>query len=284
MNFFNTITILLGCLISSLIFLINIHLSLIFSLVGFVSYFILIYSLTRYSQKSLSPWKFGMIIAICMLIIQFVGMFLTWGNYLYSVVNVLFYSMGIFMGYLFCRSKIRGKILAITISLICCFYYSELTLIYHEPSVKKYLDTKVLMTDKQYDFKLFYPDGKSVMLPELTGIKKVLFFWITNDYSKKELKNFTRLAQKYDNLNDVLFYTVHCYDLENKLHNGTETFETGSTLVNKEDGIEGILSIPLQNDYIKMLDLLKMPQVLIFDPQGKIIFRGDVNDASTYIE
>ena len=80
-------------------------------------------------------------------------------------------------------------------------------------------------------------------------------------------------------INSRLTYSVFCCDDKDG-----ETCETGQDILNKRNCSFPILAIDKDNPILKEIGVTCFPTVIIFDPDGKLIFRGNIEYAEKYLK
>lgn len=122
-------------------------------------------------------------------------------------------------------------------------------------------------------------EGNEVDIRMFKGKFVVLDFWISSCgicYLK-----FPLIQELYDRYRDdisVVLYGVHCCSQKEG-----ETYETGTMILQKEKYNFPCLSITMDASILKELGVNGFPTVLVLDPEGRLIYRGNAEGVMAVI-
>ncbi len=123
-------------------------------------------------------------------------------------------------------------------------------------------------------------NGDTVALSRFQGQYVVLDFWnSTCGYCIQQFPIFQQFCDDLEDQDKAVVFSVHC-----RLDKQGETYATGESILREKGYSFPALSAGIVDPMLKTLGVKAFPTVLIFDPAGKLIFRGRLEDARSYLE
>lgn len=137
------------------------------------------------------------------------------------------------------------------------------------------------MTLKEYTPMHFQaPQGDTITVADYSGRYLVLDFWTTScGVCWKKFPQVEALYQKIKSNAKIAFYGVHCRNEKER-----ETISTGIEKLKEKGYTFPSLSVALNDPTVQNIGVIAFPTVLIFSPQGDVIFRGSIENAAQYLE
>lgn len=122
-------------------------------------------------------------------------------------------------------------------------------------------------------------EEEDIALSNFRGQYLVLDFWSSScGVCFKKFPDVQELYEKYKDHSAVLVYSVFC-----RMDDRKETIETGVDLLKERGYTFPVLSMEMENPVLKEIGVTAFPTVIIFDPDGKLIFRGNLEYAEKYL-
>lgn len=241
------------------------------------SYFVLTVFLLKKYQNKLPA--LGIIIAIMLAFIDIPLRIIDFKQTLVSLPDLIGRLIAIVSAYVYMKQKrIIGKIITsvlvfgfiIAFSLVGCshyYYYLKFgTLTGKTEQILK--QPLILQNDK----------GEDVLLSEMGGKYVVLDFWSsTCGVCYKQFPIVQTVYDKYKATSNIDFYSVFW-------QGKGETIQTGSDILTKRGYNFPVLLITKDDPILKEIGVNSVPSVVIFDPRGKLIFRGEITFAMKVLE
>lgn len=251
---------------------------LLWAIIGFLSYGIVSYALSRSCVKGrASGWKVLSILLCGLLVAFLISWAMSPGFDRYVLVNTLFLAVGAVTGVVLSAGKMPLKIIMLLLAAVCSYYYFDLTKVYREfPAVKVLEVDDSISHVSEHRMRVYNAIGNPVELSSLTGKNElVLFFWDSSEYSKKKLPLFRFLHDKHKDDTGFSFYAVHCFASD--VEEGEESEQSGMRYL-EENGFElPSLSVDLDAESVRQWGLSSLPLVVLVDAQGNILERESVD-------
>ena len=248
-------------------------------LVMSVLYFILTVFLLRKYRGRLS--SIGIVLAIILAFIDIPLRIMDFNGTLVSLPEFLARLLAVGLGCLFVSlQKLSAKIILMVIAggLYVWFAYdgyvkygNYLDFGTFSGKTEQIVNNPLILQDKQ---------GEDVPLNKFKGKYVVLDFW--SGECSVCIRTFPKVQEVYDRYKSesgVEIYSVFCCDDKDG-----ETSETGQDILNKKNCSFPILAIDKDNPILKEIGVTCFPTVIIFDPDGKLIFRGNIEYAEKYLK
>lgn len=251
------------------------------SLVGFFIYFFSTAYLLKRNKKGLSNSCITISFTLGISLISLIIHILYFPKTEVSLLELFIYLFSIILGYVFYITKNKYfKISTLVFSFIFAFWLSTsgYDLWLHKLNFGTFLgrienvkNNKLLTQNIQ---------GKTLDLNDFKGKYLLLDCWYTRcGICYKAMPKVQKLYDKYKNNTDIQIYTLH-----SRMEDEGETYSTGSEILSNEGYIMPSLSIKINDPILKELGVQGYPTVLIFDKESKLIFRGNIESASKFLE
>lgn len=243
-----------------------------------VLYFILTVFLLRKYRGRLS--SIGIVLAIILAFIDIPLRLMDFNDTLISFPEFLARLLAVGLGCLFVTlSKLSSKIILVVIAggLYVWFAYdgyvkygNYLNFGTFSGKTEQILNNPLILQDGQ---------GKDVPLNKFKGKYVVMDFWSTGcGACIRVLPKVQEVYDRYQSKSGIEIYSVFCCNDKRG-----ETCETGQDILNKRNCSFPILTIDMDNPILKEIGVVGYPTVIIFDPDGKLIFRGNIEYAEKYL-
>lgn len=250
-------------------------------ILGFVIYFIFtVYCLNYYVKKI----QLKVILAAILtgrLILDIPFRIIDFDATLISLPDTLFHILGIVLAYCAFHFKYkRVLIFLIGISFTSLIAVKGLPFWYNYiyfDSFTGYINKDNAENKIFYDLNINSQDQK-----ELENRYLLLDMWHTYCgvcYAK--FPQIQDLFNKYKDHPDFLLFTVHRFSTDAKYK---ESSNTGSEILRNEGYTFPNLSIADTSSFFKKYNVRAYPTILVFDKKGNLIFRGNIESASGYID
>ena len=249
------------------------------SVVTFGLYFVFInLILMKHASKIKPHW----ILIACLLgcsIQQLPTRIFSFSSLLISFPDFLFHLFGIFMGYLF---YISGKYLKsgiVVASIICCsfMYFKGYSLWLHKLNFGTFTGIVNHKAEKP-EFQLTDSNGNIITNQDFIGKYTVLDFWNTGcGVCFREFPKFEEQYVKYSSNNNVVLYAVNF-----KLSRDNEgvAFEIFSERGYSFPTLQGGKTEDAEN----IFGVTVYPTVVVLNPAGVMVFRGNKENAFSFVE
>ena len=244
-------------------------------LIAFVAFGLFVYLCCRFFRKLNPLLILGFTLLAWGLLNLPVRLFY-WRDALITLWEVLMHVLGMVTGYLLWVNKRIWKYVTLLVATTVCVAYAT--------NYIKWLDYlnfgKLDSAGEQLleeDFNLYDLNGSELSLNDFKDKYLVLDFWSSScGLCIKSFPEVQSISEQLSNNQRVSFYSVFCVS-----QNRTETRQTGVDIIQKRG-----FSFPLllsEDESYKKLGVNGFPTVLICSPDNKIIFRGSLKNANTYI-
>lgn len=121
--------------------------------------------------------------------------------------------------------------------------------------------------------------GQDIALSDFKGKYLVLDFWnSTCGICFQEFPQVETFYNQFKERKDIEFYSVFCRSAGRE-----ETSQTGSDIISQHGYTFPAISLVVGAPELKALGVAYFPTIIIFDRDGKLIFRGNMNDAKDYL-
>lgn len=241
------------------------------------SYFVLTAILLKKYENKLS--SIGIIIALMLVFVDIPMRIVSFNSTLISLPDLLGRLIAIVSAYIYVKQKrVMGKI--ITAVLVFGFVIVFSVVGYHryvyllkygtiKGKIEKVINQPVILQNDK---------GENILLSDMRGKYIILDFWSsTCGICYRQFPTVQTVYDKYKTAPNVYFYSVFW---EGK----GETIKTGSDILTKKGYTFPVLSIKKDDPILKEIGVSGVPVVVIFDPSGKLIFRGDIISAIKFLE
>ncbi len=127
---------------------------------------------------------------------------------------------------------------------------------------------------------VFQSIGKEILLlSDFKGKYVVLDFWSsTCGVCIEKFPKTQKLYEKYNDNPSVIVYSVFC-----RIDKKGETVQIGSQILTERGYTFPVLSIDMNDPALKEIGVTAFPTVIVFDMDGKLIFRGHIENALKYL-
>lgn len=194
--------------------------------------------------------------------------------------ELVFRYIAIAAAYLTCRFRPIGlKVLtaAVNFTLLAWMIFAGYNLWFNHLSYGTWTGKVEQTIENQFVFDT--PTGEQLSIDHFKGNYLLIDCW--NSFCGYCFKAFPDVQAVYDRHKespDIKVIGLHCrYDKHN------ETLTTGTQLIANSGYTFPCLSIDIKDPALEELGVDGFPTVLIFDPTGKLIFRGGIDGAGEYL-
>jgi thiol-disulfide isomerase/thioredoxin len=247
------------------------------SIVGFIIYFALtVYFLIQAKQKLSSALILIAVIAGLSAITLPIHI-IDFQSTLVSFLEYLIHLSAVLCGYLFYKSNLYFKIVTGFLSLIFCFLISTkgYDMWLHKLNFGTFTGKIEMLTPP--DFQFTDEQGAIHSIKDFSGKYLVADFWFTGCgicFSKFSLVQ--TLYDKYKDNPDIVIFSMNT-----KIDRDTErqAFETIQELGYSFP----VYRFNMEDSILIQLGVNVYPTVLIFNKQGNVIFRGDIENVAKYL-
>lgn len=250
---------------------------------AFIGYFVFAITtltiLKKYNSRSDSV-KIVIAIVLGTSILEIPLRLFDFSNSLFTLGTLLSCWFSIITAYLIYRIKIKKiKILIsiLSIATIIWFSFSGYSLWVHKINhgtfkgiTEQIIETPIVFQDST---------GLNIPLNDFSGKYLVLDFWVSS--CGVCFKKFPQVQNIYNDLktaDNIKLYSVFCSSSKRG-----ETHQNGVDMLQQRGYTFPTLSLDGDNPILKEIGVDAYPTVIIFDPNGKLIFRGDIESAEQLI-
>jgi len=246
------------------------------SIVGFIIiYFVSLWFLVRFKDKLpvglilLSIFVGISLIILPIHIFDFTG---TLGSLLEYLIHIL----AILMAFICYKSSKYVRVVITILSLGGALWLSisGYDLWANKQNFKTY--TGKINDNRTWNFQLQTADGDTVSIESFRGKIVIVDCWYT--YCGYCFKAFPKVQTIYDKYKDnpgIQLIGLHCR-IEDDKHKPAEKPSKGKELLIEEGYTFPCYSINMKDKVLKDLGVSKFPTVLIFNKDGRLIYRGDI--------
>ena len=249
------------------------------SVVTFALFFIYINLILIKNTSKLKPQYILLACIIGCSILQLPFRMIHFNQTLISLPDFLFHLLGIFMGYFF---HISGKYvktgIAVT-SLLCClfFYFKGYPMLIHKQDFGTFTGLQNAKAELP-EFQFIDRSGNTIANQDFVGKYTILDFWQTScGICFQEFPKFDEYYMKYNSNNRISLYAVNV-----KLSRDKE--DVAFEAISKLEYSFPTLLLEQMEDAKNIFGVLVYPTVVVFNPQGIMVFRGDIDKAFSYVE
>lgn len=252
------------------------------SIVGFVLYFFLTIYFLKSNQKKLSDSRivisFLLGISLISLTIHIVSLPETLG----SLLELLIQLSSVGFGWLVYRiSNIYYKVPILVLSFVCCFGLSTTGYDLWMNKLKSGSFTGRVESIHTSDSILVQNvKGETLALSSYKADYLLVDCWYTNcGICYREMKKVQKLYDKYRENPDIQIITLHA-----RIEKNNESYDTGAEILKREGYSLPVLSINFSDPNLNELGVTTYPTVLIFNKDGKLVFKGNIDFAAKYLQ
>jgi thiol-disulfide isomerase/thioredoxin len=248
------------------------------TLVGFFVFLFLSYYLIKKKEENVSPAKILFTLIIGFVITNNMR-FWEFKETLISLPDALFHLLGIVVGYLLFKIKNYTKwVVLATATIACVFMYAkgyDLWLnklnfgTFTEQIIKEKITTEIAFTDST---------NSVININHLKGKIVLLDFWNSKcGFCYKKFPVVQEAYNKYKHNSKVSFYSINFFlkDIDK---------EGDAFRIIKDRRHSFPVLICKDKATLKILNVTCYPTVLVINPKGELVFRGDIEDADKKIE
>mgnify|MGYP002571375838 CR=1 FL=1 len=136
--------------------------------------------------------------------------------------------------------------------------------------VEQIIDIPILFQDNA---------GNNISLSDFKGKYVIFDFW--NSSCSACIRAFPNVQVLYEKLSETKtfeIYSVFCW-----MAKRNEASQTGVDILFQRGYSFPILSMDINNPILQKMRINSFPTVIIFDPDGRLIFRGNIEHATDYL-
>jgi thiol-disulfide isomerase/thioredoxin len=235
--------------------------------------------LKKYSGKQKAEYLLISTLIGCSLI-QLPFRIMDFDSTLISLPDFLFHLLGIILGYLFYKSSRLWRAFILIFSLASCIfiYFKGGELWRNKLNFGTF--TGKIEPVPVIDFKFQTEAGDTLSLSCFKGRYLLLDCWFTRcGYCYEAMPEVQKLYDAYKNNDHVAIYAMH-----SRRSRDSENSGTGAAILKKNNYDFPCLSIDIEDDILRELGVNAYPTVLIFDEEGRLVFRGGIKGAGDYMD
>ena len=240
-------------------------------------FFCYIYTYTLLTYTKINPTHTIIAIVLGLTAIQAPLRILYWTDTILTFPDALMYFIGVLLGYLFYRFRIIGKTIVAILSVsICICYFIGFQYFLNKLNSGNWSgQIEEISFEKPIIFR--NSNGEQVFLSDFKGHYVVLDFWTSScGVCFKKFPDFQNFYYKYSRFENIVISSVHCTSSH-------ESYFLGELLLKEKGYTFPALSIDLKDPILKELRVESFPKLLIFDPEGCLIFRGSLELAEDFL-
>lgn len=248
------------------------------TLIGFFLFLLLTYYLVKKKEVTISTAKILFTLIIGLLVTNNIH-FWEFKETLISLPDALFHLLGIVVGYLFFKIKNYSKWIVLAIaSIACAFMYTkgyDLWInklnfgTFTEQIIAEKITTEITFTDST---------NSTININHLKGKIVLLDFWNSRcGFCYKKFPVVQDAYNKYKHNPNINFYSVNFFLKD--IDKDGDAFQ-----IIKERGHSFPVLICKDKATLKALNITCYPTVLVINPLGELVFRGDIEAADKKIE
>ena len=252
------------------------------AIVGFLIYFfITIYFLKKY-QKKLSNSRVVLSFALGISLISFTIHIFSYPYTLVSLLETLIQLSSVFFAWLVYRIKNRYyQIPTLVLSFAFCFVLSTTG---YELWLNKLnygsFTGRIESIHTSENVLVQNMKGDTLALSSLKAEYLLVDCWSTTcGICYREMKNVQKLYDKYRDNPSIQIITLHA-----RMEKNNESHDTGAEILKREGYTLPTLSINISDPNLKELGVTAYPTVLIFNKDGKLVFRGNIDYGEKYLQ
>ncbi len=204
-----------------------------------------------------------------------------WEGTLISFPDMIMHFVGVAFGFAFRVSGKRGRLwlLAPLFALTAVGYIYGFHLFVNKLNYDTWTG-KVEQVTLTRPMVFDTPGGETKILEEFKGNYLVLDFWNTScGVCYTAFPDVQKLYDKYKDHHGIDIFAVHC-----RAAKDNETCDTGDKILSGRGYSFPSLSMDMKDPILLEAGVDGYPTVLIFTPNNKLVFRGNIDDAGRYID
>lgn len=201
-----------------------------------------------------------------------------------SLLEYLIHLLAIFLAFICYKSSKYVRVVITILSLGCALWLSfeGYNLWTNRQNFKTY--TRKINSERIWNFKLQTADGDTVSIDSFRGKFVIVDFWYTYcGYCFKAFPKVQAIYDKYKNNPDIQLIGLHCR-IEDDKQKPAEKPSKGRELLIEEGYTFPCYSINMKDKILEDLGVTKFPTVLLFNMDGRLIYRGDIEGVENVIE
>ena len=246
----------------------------------YFSFFLLTICSLNYKKRKIS---FSVVILAMLLGISLIQVPLrisSWNSTTGSLPIYIAEIVGILTGALFYRTKkgLKFFVLIAAIVAFLCFQLQLVPMYWHNLNFGTF--TGKIDNSSITPFEIQTDKGDTILLTDLSKRITVIDCWYTYcGVCYQKMPKVESLYQKYKDNKNIQFYALHA-----RIEDEGETCESGAKKIQKMGYTIPSLSISIKDPILKDFGVDGYPTVLIFDAESKLIFRGNIERASKFVD
>lgn len=229
--------------------------------------------------KGLNEYLVLLFIWLGISILEVPARIMNFSDTLFTLPTHLYWCAGILLGYGVWKTNRWWKIPVLVLTLLVILSAPKFFKHWqHYFNFGSITGSTELVIDQPVVFQT--PEGEDILLSDFKGKYLVLDFW--HSTCGVCFSRFPNVQEVYDQVkdrSDVELYSVFCRKLNND-----ETPAMGTQMLQEREYSFPDISIDIKDPVIKELGVSVYPTVFIFDPDGKLIFRGNIMFARKFLQ
>lgn len=252
------------------------------AIVGFLIYFFMTIYFLKKHQKKLSNSRVVLSFALGISLISLTIDIYHFPYTLASLLETLIQLSSVFFAWLVYRIKNRYyQIPTLVLSFALCFVSSTTGYELWLNKLKSGSFTgKVESIHTSDNVIVQNMKGDTLALSSLKAEYLLVDCWNTTcGICYREMKNVQKLHDKYRDNPSIRVITLHA-----RMEKNNEIHDTGAEILKREGYTLPTLSINISDPNLKELGVTAYPTVLIFNKDGKLVFRGNIDYGEKYLQ
>lgn len=244
--------------------------------IGFILFYILTLGLIYFYRKKLSRKQVFLSILIGGSIVQIIVRIIYFEDTIGSLPDFIITILGIVIAYFSYTFSNYGKVILFLcgIGLFTFMCIKGYDLWFHKLNFGTF--TGKVEEPVHYDFEFQTNEGDTISLSRFKGKYVLIEYWNTYcGYCYGDMPKVQELFDKYKDSDNVFICSMHSR-LESR---EGEDCSVGTTILRDRNYTYPCFSINMEDPVLEKMGVHAYPTVLIFDPAGKLIFVGNIDNA-----
>lgn len=254
------------------------------SIVGFVIIYVISFWVLNKFKDKLSVGLIILSIIVGISVINIPIRIIDFSGSLVSLLEYFIHLLAILLAFICYKSSKYVRVVITILSIGCGLWLSVkgYDLWLNKLNVKTY--TGKIDNNRTYNFKFQTADGDTVSIESFRGKIVIVDCWYTYcGYCFKAFPKVQAIYDKYKDNPDIQLMGLHCR-IEDDKQKPAEKPSKGKELLIEEGYTFPCYSINMKDKVLEDLGVTKFPTVLIFDKDGRLIYRGNIDGVENGIK